>query len=148
MQVVVVDVEGAVRAYVNSLTSLVGPGNPLPNGVHFGARSPSAGAWAEMTGVSARQLDDVADWPRVALAVKAVGSSVDGGARQASARAAVALARALGEFHGPPVVVTTKAGDLVRVIAVGDVQGPVYSANQGGEETYTVDFVFGCQVGP
>jgi hypothetical protein len=141
MPVVVVDVDGAVRAWVNSRTAtLVGVGKPLPNGLHHGTRSPGQGAWGEIRGPSSRQLTDVADMPRVSIAVKAVGGKVDGGAYGAAERAARALALEIGERHGVGTV-TTARGDVIRIIAFGDVQGPVYSGNEGGEETFVVDFV-------
>jgi hypothetical protein len=139
-----VDVDGAVRAWVNGIPGLTGVGNPLPNGVHFGARSPSQGAWAELRGVVTRQPSDVADIPRYSVAVKAVGSKQDSGAYYAASRAALALARAVVEKHGVGVV-TTARGDLVRIVGTGDANGPTYLGNEGGEETFLLDFAIVAQ---
>jgi hypothetical protein len=144
--VVVVDVDGALRAWINAMTSLVGNGNPLANGVHHGARSPSQGSWAELRGPTTRQLSDVADQPRVALAVKAAGSKVDGGAYALAERAARSLAKAIGDQYGIGTV-TTARGELVKLISVTDLQGPVYAGEEGGEQTFLVDFIVTAQPG-
>lgn len=139
-----VDIDGAIRAWVNSIPGLTGAGNPLVNGAHFGARSPSQGAWAELRGVVTRQPSDVADIPRYAIAIKAVGSKQDSGAYYAASKAALALARAVIEKHGVGIV-TTARGEQVRIIGTGDANGPTYAGNEGGEETWLIDFAIVCQ---
>lgn len=141
---VVVDIDGAVRTWINSIPGLCGRGNPIANGVHVGGRSPMPGAWIEILGPSSRSISDVADQPRIGFLVKAVGGKVDGGAYALAERAARLLARAIADQHGIGVV-TTGLGEQVRLIACTDVQGPVYSGEQDGQQTFTVDCVMTAQ---
>jgi hypothetical protein len=145
--VVLVDVDGAIRALINAIPGLTGPGAVLANGVHHGARSPSQGVWAELRGPSTRQPNDVADQPRITIAVKAVGSKTDPGAYSRAERAARALAVAIGETHGIRVV-TTALGETVRIVSIADLQGPVYAGEEGGEQTWILDFIVTAQPGP
>lgn len=142
---VLCDAEGALVAWINSMTgTLVGVGKPLTNGVHHGARGPGVGTWAQSDGTTFRQGSDVADQPRLALSVKAKGGQIDGGPRMASFRAAKALALAI-DMPGGRVLVTTKSGEQVLILACTDIDGPVYSGDLDGEQTHTITCVLTCQ---
>jgi len=138
-----VDAEAAIRVWANSRPGLTGLGNPLPNGVRLNApRSSSDGATAVLTLVSPRRADDVTDDARASFRVSAVGR--DGGGRLAAERAARALANELGRFAGS-VVVVCPSGDRVKIVAAGDVQGPILSGDLGGEVAYSLDATFRLQ---
>lgn len=135
---IIVDVEGAMVAWIKGVAGLTGAGNPLPNGIHFGARSPSRGCWANVQVLAPRNPDDVSDLARVSFSVKAVGSGADQGPRWAAQRAANALARVVGNVHAP-VVVTTKMGDVITIWGTGELAGPTWAGDGDGEATYLVD---------
>lgn len=143
-QIAAVDVEGAVRAYVNAYPGLCGAGNPLANGVHIGkARSSSRGAIGEIELISPRTIDDITDTATVSFAIKAVGS--ERGAREVAELACRKLAEAVRALSGAPVIVTTGRGDQVKLLVAGDSQGPTFGGDIGGEATYLFDATFRCQ---
>lgn len=141
-----VDIEGAVRVWVNAYPGLVGPANPLTNGVHLQApRSSSRGTVAQVSVVS-RTPDDTTDEARLSFAVRAVGS--ERGATEVAEYAARALAYALDALTrtGPQgVVVTTRRAEQVRLICAGELAGPTKTGDVGGEVTYSVDATFRAQ---
>ena len=142
----VVDVEGAMRAWINAYPGLCGRGNPLTNGVHIAdVRSPSSGAIAQQTLTPGGRIDDITHTARMSWEIRAVGS--EEGARLAAGRAARALAQALLTLSGAAVTVTTKAGELVRILVVDNVQGPAMSGESGGQVRYAVDATVVAQPG-
>lgn len=144
-QVVIVDIEGAAKAFINGVLGLTGPGMPLAAGAHIGRlRSPSRGAIASVELLSPRTPDDVADTARVSFAVSAVGSG--GAGRQAARIGCEALARAVLALQGDPVTVQTQGGP-VRLLAASDPQGPTWTGDQGGEATYRLDVTLTAQAG-
>lgn len=142
-----VDVEGAVRAYVNGFPGLCGAGNPLANGVHIGVgRSPSRGAVAELEVIPPVTVDDTTHDARVTFRVRAVGS--ESGARLLAGTAARKLLDAVLALSGAEVIVTTAAGEQVRILVAGQSAGPTYGGNLGGEAAYVCDATFRCQPVP
>jgi hypothetical protein len=139
-----VDVEGAVRVYVNTYPGLTGDGNPLANGVHIGkARSPARGAIAELEAIGPRALTDISDDARVTFRVHAVGS--ERGAREVAEYAARKLAEAVLALSGAQVAVQTRQGEWVRLIVAGRSAGPTFTGDVNGRCTYTFDATFVCQ---
>lgn len=146
-QIAAVDVEGAVRAYVNSYPGLTGAGAPLPSGVHLGKRrSPSKGAAADMEVIAPVTLDDTTHTARVAFRVRAVGS--EDGARYQAGFACRKLAEAVRALSGRSVVVTTGMGEQVRLLVAADSAGPSFGGDLGGEAAYLFDATFVCQPVP
>jgi hypothetical protein len=144
-EVVIVDIEGAARAFVAGVPGLTGPGAPLANGAHIGRpRSPARGAIAAVELLAPRTPDDIADTARISFAVSAVGAGSAG--RQAARIGCEALARAVLSLQGAPVVVQTLGGP-VRILAASDPQGPTWTGDQGGEATYRLDVTFTAQAG-
>lgn len=145
-QIAAVDQEGAMLAYLNGYPGLTGPGNPVANGFHLGkVRSPSNGAVGGLQVSGARTLDDISDTARVQIVVKAVGS--EAGARSAAEYGCRKTAEAVRALSGAPVVVTTRRGELVKLLVAGDSQGPTFTGDVGGEATYTFDAALMCQPG-
>ena len=143
-QIETVDVEGAVRAYVNAYPGLTGAGNPLPSGVHLRkGRSPSKGAVADMELIPPVTIDDATHTARISFRVRAIGS--EDGARYQAMNACRRLAEAVLALSGLPAVVTTGMGEHVRLIVAGQSAGPTFGGDQGGESTYIFDATFMCQ---
>jgi len=126
---VTVDVEGAVRDWVNTLTdTLVGAGQPIPLGAHLKRlRSPSKQAYVLLSRVGGGdEWGGHADDARISASIYAM-------TKEAAAAGAVAYAnhvRALGVLQ--PVV------GAVRLRACDNVTGPTYIPD-GDEERYLVD---------
>jgi hypothetical protein len=139
-----VDVEGAILAYLNAYPGLTGAGNPVANGFHLGKpRSPSTGAIGSLQASGTRTLDDISDTARVQLVVKAVGS--EGGARSAAEYGCRKAAESIRALTGAAVVVTTRRGELVKLLVAGESQGPTFTGDLGGEASYTFDAPVMCQ---
>jgi alkyl hydroperoxide reductase subunit AhpF len=128
------DVEGALRAWVNAQGDICGAGKVLPNGVVLNEpRSPATGAIATVETISTGNASEKWHEAMVAFHVLAVGSR---GGRGAAQKAAAALANKLP--YASAVVVTTTAGEVVRILSIVDVIGPTLSGNIGGETEYRV----------
>lgn len=130
------DVEGAVVAWATGLAPhLVGTGNPVAAGFHLAeVRSPSEGAVAYLEVVD-RSGDDVADSCRVS----AVFVSRRRGPAEIAARA---YGNALDKLTTYTPTVTTGRGDRVKIYGAGDVAGPTFTGDFGGEVAYRVDATF------
>ena len=147
MAIDVVDVEGAMRAYLQAYPGLTGIGNPITNGIHMAdVRSPGQGTIAQQTLLSPRSTDDTSDDARLSYRVRAVGS--ENGTRQVAEYAARRLATALHALSGTEVDVTTKRGDRIRLLVAGNVQGPTWGGDLGGEAHYLVDVTVRAQPAP
>lgn len=134
-----------MRAYLHAVPGLTGKGNPLANGVHLqDVRSPSSGAIAQQTLIGPTAVDDAVHSARLSYEVSAVGS--EDGAIAEAGRAARALASALHALRTPRTV-TTRAGELVRLLTTGDVSGPVQSGQVGNRAFYTVEATVLAQPG-
>lgn len=132
------DAEGAIIAWASTHPGLTGRGNPLSAGLHITElRSPAEGAVGYVE-VLDRSSDDVADTPRVSVAVVAKSRGV-------AELAARAYANALDKLVGYAPVVTTQRGEAVKIWGAGDVAGPTYSGDFGGEHAYRVDATFVLQ---
>lgn len=134
----VLDVEGAVRDWVNGQTgALVGLGHPLELGAHFKRlRSPFRGSYLLLSrvgggpnGVQEINLDRAR-----------ISGSVYGVTKQTAAVAAVAYANVLAVASTTPLLAVTGG----RLAAVTDITGPVYLPD-GDEERYIVDCIFHVQ---
>lgn len=148
----VVDAEGALTAYVNSLTTtLVGAGHPLTLGAWLGdgprqterPRGKYAGAYAVLSRVGGgpNATDQMPwDYPRVS-------ASIYGLTRLQAATAAIAYANTLLALDGTPVTVTwTPQDQAVRqavLLVVDQVTGPT-EIRGGSEPQYLVDAVIVC----
>jgi hypothetical protein len=110
---------GAVVAWINQRSALVGPGRPLQKGAHFKhLRGAAVATYALMEELltSGRSEDSPENPDQVAT----LSAQVYGGTREAATAAAVALCQELENgLTGVPVVV----GDAV-LKAVDDIQGP------------------------
>jgi hypothetical protein len=132
------DAEGAVVAWATTHPTLTGAGNPLAAGLHLTEiRSPAEGAVGYLEVVD-RSADDVSDTPRLS----AVIVSKSRGVAEAAARA---YAEALDDLVRTRPTVTTSRGEAVRIYAVGDVAGPSFAGDFGGEVAYRVDATFVLQ---
>jgi hypothetical protein len=128
----VTDLEGALRTWVDTQP---GQATYLANGVQLSTpRSPAQGAVStcEVTGDAGSS--NLADRRTVDFRVLAVGER--GGRGQALAGAQW-LARTLPKCRDQ-VVATPSGAEQVRLLAVVDVGGPLYSGNVGGRVQYTV----------
>lgn len=113
-----VDAEGAVKAWIDSLTTdLVGLGNPLQHGAHFNRlRSPATGAYAllyRVGGSRALTAERPYDLARIS-------ATIHGLTKETACRAAVAYVNALEAVNGAPVVM----GDAVCQV-VDNITGPL-----------------------
>jgi hypothetical protein len=149
MTATVVDAEGALRAWINSLTTtLVGDGKPLALGLWLGdgprettrLRSPYRGAYGVLARVGGgpRMTDESPwDWPRIS-------TSVYGVTRLQAHTAAIAYANTLATLDGAPVAVTWTPPDALERVATllvcQDITGPLW-APDGDEARYLVDAV-------
>jgi hypothetical protein len=129
------DAEGAVIAWAAAHPTLTGRGNPLAAGLHVTeVRSPAEGAVGYIAVID-RSADDVADAPRVSVEILAKHRGV-------AELAARAYADALDKVATTRPTVTTARGEAVKILAVGDVAGPTYAGDFGGEHAYRVDATF------
>jgi hypothetical protein len=132
------DAEGAIVAWATAHPTLTGAGNPLAAGLHMNeVRSPAEGAIGYLE-ILDRSADDVADLPRVS----AVIASKSRGVAEAAARA---YADALQGLVRTRPLVTTSRGEHVAIQAAGDIAGPSYGGDFGGEHAYRVDATFVLQ---
>jgi hypothetical protein len=133
-----VDAEGAVHAWINSLTTdLVGPGNPLQLGAHFERlRSPARGSYAllyRVGGGDALTAERPYDEARIS-------ATIYGTTKASACQAAVAYANAIKAVNGAPVVM----GETVCQV-VDNVTGPQALDRDGSgasEYRYLVDGSF------
>lgn len=133
-----VDAEGAVKAWIDSLTTtLVGLGNPLQHGAHFNRlRSPATGAYAllyRVGGGRALTAERPFDQARISATIYAP-------TKETACRAAVAYANALEGVNGAPVVM----GDAVCQV-VDNITGPLAiddSTTDREQHRYMVDADF------
>ena len=147
MAIDVVDVEGAMRAYLHAYPGLVGLGNPITNGIHISdVRSPAKGVIVQQTLISPRSTDDTTDDARLSYRVRAVGG--ERAPREVAEYAARRLATALHALSGTEVDVTTKRGERVRLLIAGGIQGPTWGGDLGGEAHYLVDVTVRAQPAP
>lgn len=121
----------AVRAWVNSLDTLVGAGNPLTLGAfRQHPRSPGQGAYAVLSRIG-RGADLIAeetvDSPRIS-------ASIFAGTDEAAEIAAVAYCNHLDALRGAPAAM----GDA-HCLAVEDIVGPLLVDNHDSDrEQYQV----------
>ncbi|WP_436759328.1 hypothetical protein [Streptosporangium sp. V21-05] len=128
----------AVRAWVNSLDTLVGSGRPLALGAfRQHPRSPGHGAYALLSriGRAAGDLvaEDTIDSPRIS-------ASIFAGTDEAAEIAAVAYANAVDALRGAPAVM----GDA-RCLVADDLAGPLLVDNHDSDREqyhYVVDASF------
>lgn len=142
MDVEIVDLEAAVKVWLNAQTALVGPGMPVTNGFVLGdARSPGQGVIGDVR-VRAGAMSDVADQRRVTIRVRAAGRQgpEQRGPRMVVEAAARATAKALLGLDRPAVV-TLPGGGQVRLVHVDPTtaQGPTQTGDVGGELEYSFD---------
>ncbi|MFC9973542.1 hypothetical protein ACFVH6_21875 [Spirillospora sp. NPDC127200] len=113
----VVEAEGAIKAWLNARLDLVGPGNPIQLGAHTGRlRSPGRGAYAYLLrigGAAALTAENPVDQARVSATLFAPTKEV-------ASRAAVAYANALHALAGVP----TPMGEAVCLV-VDNITGPL-----------------------
>lgn len=149
MTVAVIDAEGALRAWINSLTTtLVGTGKPLALGMWLGdgpretsrPRGPYRGAYGVLARVGGgpRMTDESPwDWPRIS-------ASIYGVTRLQAHTAAVAYANTLAGLDGAPVAVawtpSDQVGRVATLLVCQDLTGPLW-APDGDEPRYLVDAV-------
>jgi hypothetical protein len=130
------DVEGAIRAWVNAQTALVGAGKPLPLGVHLRRlRSPDRGAYLLLSRIGGGPdpaADANVDQARLSAAVYGV-------TKAAAALGAAAYGNLLAAQVGAPQAITGG-----RLLTVTDITGPLYLPD-GDEERYVLDAVFHIQ---
>lgn len=132
----VLDVEGAVKDWVNAQTALVGPGHPLELGAHLRRlRSPFRGSYALISRVGGGP-DPVAE---VNLDSARISTAVYGVTKNTAAAAATAYANALVAASVTPVIPVTGG----RLMVVSDMS--VVYVPDGDEERYLVDALFHCQ---
>lgn len=130
------DATGAVRAWINGRTGLVGPGNPLAVGAHLKTlESPAPQTYAFLEEVLTTQTGDSAESPDM---LATIGAQVYGGTREAASRAAIALAEELTALNGMPEQVDTHDGPVLIWVA-DDVQGPTWTPD-GNLARYLVQF--------
>lgn len=133
------DAEGAVRDWINSLTTdLVGLGNPLQLGAHLDRlRSPARGSYALLIRVGgSRSLTAERPFDQARIS-----ASIYGTTKQSAANAAVAYVNALEALDGRRV----SMGEAVTCQAVDNIFGPTaIDAHLTGEEQwrYLVDADF------
>jgi len=148
--IVVTDLEAAVKVWLNGHTALCGKGKPVDNGFLLGdVRSPAQGVIGSVA-LGAGSVGELADARRVVLTLRAVGrQGPEGkGPRQAVMDAANATARV---FFGldAPVRVTLPGGGVVvlRYVDAETAQGPTPAGDLGGEIAYTLDALVVAQEG-
>lgn len=127
------DSEGVIRGWLN-VGPLVGPGKPLPLGVHLQRlRSPYRGSYGLLSRVGGGP-----DPGEVNVDEARLSAAIYGTTKKAAAAGAVAYANLLASVLAP---VPVGGG---RLLAVTDLTGPLYLLD-GDEERYVVDAVFHIQ---
>lgn len=145
----VVDAEGALAAWINSLTStLVGAGKPLELGAWVGdgprgtdrPRGPYKGAYAVLTVVGG----PVEAPGGIPFSYPRVSASIYGVTKLQASTAAVAYTNTLRTLAGQPVTVTWTPPDNVQRTAVlqsvEQITGPLL-VRGGSEPQYLVDAI-------
>lgn len=133
---VFVDAEGVIRDWVNSLTNLVGPDNPLPLGAHLKRlRSPDSGAYVLLSLITG---DD--DYTAGGATRARISGAVYGITKADAGNAAAAYANAIRRLSVGNTVVGEAPNQTVILIADG-ITGPLYLVD-GDEERYIVDADF------
>lgn len=132
------DAEQVARDWINSLTALVGEGNPLPKGAHLNPLHGDHVAYAEiqLTGGSAALSAENPD-QRAALSFLVYGRT-----REAAARAATALANELEAMNGAKTA--TVGADMVLI--ADNVTAPLWSPD-GPAARYLVSADLYCRAG-
>ncbi|GAA2990799.1 hypothetical protein [Streptosporangium longisporum] len=127
----------AVRAWINTLDTLVGPGRPLALGAfRQHPRSPGHGAYALLSRVGRGAdlvAEDTIDSPRIS-------ASIFAGTDEAAEIAAVAYANAVANLRGAPAVM----GET-RCLTADDIVGPLLVDNHDSDREqyqYLVDASF------
>lgn len=139
-----VNIEGAVLAYLKAYPGLTGPAGPLSGGIHMSApKIPSTGAIGHLGSVVFRRVDDIVDTASVTFDVQAVGGEQR--AREVAETGARALAMACRALTGAQVVVQTRGGDWVRLLVAGDSTGPTFTGEAGGQAVYSLTCTFLAQ---
>lgn len=130
-----VDVEGALRVWLNSLTGLVGRGKPLTLGAHARRlRSPFAGCYAltvSQDGSDDLTAEAMTSWEQVTADIYSPTT------RENAKAAAVAYATTLRSLNAIRPVVDVGGGSLVQLLFVGKISGPHYDPIDD-EERFTV----------
>ncbi len=123
--------ETAVRAWGNSKTSLVGPGNPLSNGIFLREqRSPADGQYAIVA--RAQGSSDLVAEQDTNLCAAMMAFTVYGGTEGTAEAAAAALASEIEQLTGRP---EPCGGTGVTVLVADKLAGPVHmpAAPDAGE---------------
>ncbi|MEU9888010.1 hypothetical protein [Sphaerisporangium sp. NPDC051011] len=123
----------AVRAWINSLDSLVGKGLPLALGAFRAAdppRSPGQGAYALLSQVGG-SLELVAE---EGIGRARISATIYAGTDEAAEAAAVAYLNTLEALTGDPAPM----GDIARCLVADDITGPVALPDLG----YLIDADF------
>lgn len=127
-----VDSERAVHDWINTLTSLVGPGMPIPLGCHYRRlRAPAQGTYLVLEQVAG--TDDPSEYPG---SLPVLSGHVYAGTKETAAKGAVAYANALRRLDGRPQPMT---GALC--VVVDQIQGPRWLPD-GDEPRFVVDARF------
>lgn len=128
------DIEGAHRAWINSLTtSLVGRGHPLALGAHLRRlRSPSQGSYAVLSSAGGGDewtAESTTGWARISASIYSATT------KESAAQAAIAYANALRLI---PILKPVLTAQGVQLVAIDSITGPLYSPDVD-EERYVVD---------
>ncbi len=132
------DAEGAVKAWVNSLTDLVGKGKPLAKGAHLsadplhGARNVCYALLNQVGGSTALGAENPDQRARIS-------ARVYGPSKEAAALAAVGYANALVALATGAAVAVSAA--LIVTVDPDTIAGPLW-APDFGEPRYLVDADF------
>lgn len=126
-----------VRAWLNSIDTLSGPGNPIARGAHRRhPRSPGQGAYVLLSRIGrAGDLvaEDLLDSPRISASIYA-------GTDEAAELAAVAYCNTVSSLTGAPAVMAD-----ARCLTADDVVGPLIVDNHDSDREqwqYLVDASF------
>jgi hypothetical protein len=132
------DAEGAVKAWVNTLTDLVGTGKPLAKGAHLsadplhGARTVCYALLNQVGGSTALAAENPDQRARIS-------ARIYGPSKEAAALAAAAYANALVALAAGPAVAVT--GALILSADPDTISGPLWTPDFG-EPRYLVDADF------
>jgi hypothetical protein len=139
MAVTYVDVVGAVRAWINSRTALVGLGRPLQKGAHFKRLDGAADAtYALLTEAASYRSPNAPEAPDMMAVIDA---QVYGGTREEATTAAVALAEELSTgLAGIPAAVPDASLQVAD-----DFTGPLWAPDN---ETPRLTLTFTVRIRP
>lgn len=121
-----VDAVAALRDWVNTLTDLVGDGNPLAKGAHLHEMRGAATTCYALLSVVGSGTTLGAENPDHRARMSA---SIYGPNQEATTAAAVAYANALLALDGRPVAMT---GATVLVVDPDSITGPLWSPDRVG----------------